>query len=102
LFGSFLGWLIIGYFIALLDKFVSDSLDNLRFVFLKDLDSLSQSGILFNRWIELNGSSSIFKINLVDSFRIRISVLRNWFDSISVVLEVLVMIGVIFRLGHGL
>jgi hypothetical protein len=102
LLGCFLGSFIRCNFLAFLDKLVSDSLDNLSFIIFLNLNSLSKSGILFNGRIELNSSSSIFKENLVDSFRISVLSLGDRLDSISVVLEALVMIGVIFRLGHGL
>lgn len=61
-----------------------------------DLNSLGKSGILLDGGIELDGSSSILKENLIDSLGIGISSLGDWLDSISVVLETLVMIGVIF------
>ncbi len=66
------------------------------------MDSLGKSGVLLDSWIELKGSSFVLKEDLVDTFGVRVSGLWDWLDTVSVVFEVLVMIGVIFRLGHGL
>lgn len=82
------------------NNFVSNSLDNLSLVGSEFLNSDLQSLVFFNAWIELNGSSFILQEGLVDAFLVWISVVGDWLDSVSVVLEVLVMIGVIFTLCH--
>ena len=95
MFGGFL-FVLISSFLTLFDKLISNSVDNFGFVFSQDLDSLGKSNILFNGRVEFNGSSSVLKEDLVYSFRILVSSFWDWFDSVSVILEALIMIGVIF------
>lgn len=102
-FGFFLIlFLIVGLFAFFGNEFVSDSLDDLELVLSELLDSGSESQVLLNRWVEFHGSSSVLQEDLVDALLVWVSVIGNWFDSISVVFEILVVIGVVFALGHAL
>lgn len=92
----------LGEFLFVLsDQFVSDLLDDLGLVVSQGLDSPLDSLVLLDAGVELDTSSLVLEEDLVDALLIGISVVGDWLDSVSVVLEVLVVVGVILALCHS-
>lgn len=95
----FLLWL--GEFLFVFgDQFVSDLLEDFGFVGSQGLNSHFESLVLFDAGIELDTSSLVLEEDLVDALLVWVPVVGDWLDSVSVVLEVLVVVGVILALCH--
>ena len=70
------------------------------FLGLLGSDSLSQTGLLLDSRIKLDGSSSVSQELRVHSSKTDVLLLLRLLDSVSVSLADLVLVGVVLALGH--
>ena len=96
--GIFSFWL--NFLCFLFFDFSFNGIKNFILALSHSFNFLGQIDLLLHRRIKFSGSSSVLKIDLVHSIGTSKSMICNILNSISVVFSALIVIGVVFWLGH--